>query len=143
MKTIYVINGPNLNLLGERDPKFYGSDTLSDIIASLKAQASGIAEIVDIQSNHEGGIIDALHDARHKADGVILNAGAYSHYSYAIRDAIDAIKPPVVEVHLSNIYARDGFRQKSVISAVASGCICGFGAHGYNLALDALLNLTK
>jgi 3-dehydroquinate dehydratase-2 len=140
MKTIYVINGPNLNLLGERDPAQYGRQTLPDIINKLKTYDG--AEIVDVQSNHEGVIVDELHRARTCADGVILNAGALSHYSYAIRDAIEAIKIPVVEVHLSNIHAREEFRHTSVISAVCAGMICGLGAYGYELALMYLINKT-
>ena len=152
---ILVLNGPNLNLLGERDASHYGSRTLEDINTSLKAFASkkGV-DLIFRQSNSEGALIDALHaarqtccaealiDALHAARqtccAVILNAGAFTHYSYAIRDAIEAIKIPCVEVHLSNIHAREDFRHVSVLAPVCIGQICGFGADSYRLALEAL-----
>ncbi len=142
MKKILVIHGPNLNLLGEREPGVYGSDTFESINAEIiaKAERSGFA--CDIfQSNHEGEIIDKLHDARKNYDGVIINAGAYTHYSYAIRDAISAIKIPVVEVHMSNIHAREEFRHHSVISPVCVGQIAGFGKASYLLAVEALAEI--
>ncbi len=142
MKKILVIHGPNLNLLGEREPGVYGSDTFESINAEIiaKAERSGFA--CDIfQSNHEGEIIDKLHDARKNYDGVIINAGAYTHYSYAIRDAISAIKIPVVEVHMSNIHAREEFRHQSVISPVCVGQIAGFGKASYLLAVEALAEI--
>lgn len=142
MKKILVIHGPNLNLLGEREPGVYGSDTFESINAEIiaKAERSGFA--CDIfQSNHEGEIIDKLHDARKNYDGVIINAGAYTHYSYAIRDAISAIKIPVVEVHMSNIHAREKFRHHSVISPVCVGQIAGFGKASYLLAVEALAEI--
>lgn len=142
MKKILVIHGPNLNLLGEREPGVYGSDTFESINAEIiaKAERSGFA--CDIfQSNHEGEIIDKLHDARKNYDGVIINAGAYTHYSYAIRDAISAIKIAVVEVHMSNIHAREEFRHHSVISPVCSGQIAGFGKASYLLAVEALAEI--
>lgn len=144
MKKILVIHGPNLNLLGEREPGVYGSDTFESINAEIiaKAERSGFA--CDIfQSNHEGEIIDKLHDARKNYDGVIINAGAYTHYSYAIRDAISAIKIPVVEVHMSNIHAREEFRHHSVISPVCVGQIAGFGKASYLLAVEALAEIFK
>ena len=144
MKKILVIHGPNLNLLGEREPGVYGSDTFESINAEIiaKAERSGFA--CDIfQSNHEGEIIDKLHDARKNYDGVIINAGAYTHYSYAIRDAISAIKIPVVEVHMSNIHAREEFRHHSVISPVCVGQIAGFGKAPYLLAVEALAEIFK
>lgn len=136
---VLVLNGPNLNLLGEREPGIYGSASLDDICTHLTtaAEAMGIT-LAFAQSNHEGELIDILHAARLECDGVILNAGAYTHYSYAIRDAIAAIKIPVVEVHLSNIHARDEFRHTSVIAPVCIGQISGFGADSYDLALTAL-----
>ncbi|MBQ3065826.1 MAG: type II 3-dehydroquinate dehydratase [Clostridia bacterium] len=139
MKKILVLNGPNLNLLGEREPGIYGSSSLDSICAHLTetAEAMGI-HVVFAQSNHEGEIIDILHASRTECDGIILNAGAYTHYSYAIRDAIAAIRIPVVEVHLSNIHAREDFRHTSVIAPVCIGQICGFGADSYDLALTAL-----
>lgn len=133
---ILVINGPNLDLLGEREPSVYGSESLRSINDELSAKAAEMGcEIDFFQSNSEGGIIDELHAARLKYDGVILNAGAYTHYSYAIRDAIAAIKIPVVEVHLSNIDSRDEFRKTSVIAPVCRGRIMGFGRYSYFLAL--------
>ena len=139
---ILVINGPNLDLLGEREPGIYGSETLSNINDGLKsaAQAAG-AQIEFYQSNHEGNIVDKLHECRKDTDCVILNAGAYTHYSYAIRDAISAIKIPVIEVHLSNVHAREGFRENSVISAVCAGTIAGFGSYSYTMALQYALTL--
>jgi 3-dehydroquinate dehydratase-2 len=145
MATIFVLNGPNLNLLGTREPEVYGSETLDDIAARLTAQAVQLGVGVDIrQSNHEGHLIDWLHEAGGgAADAVILNAGGYSHTSIAIRDAVAAITVPVIEVHLSNIFAREAFRKKSLIAPVAKGCIAGFGADGYVLALDAAARLCK
>jgi 3-dehydroquinate dehydratase-2 len=145
MATIFVLNGPNLNLLGTREPQVYGSETLDDIAARLTEQAVQLGVGVDIrQSNHEGHLIDWLHEAgAGAADAVILNAGGYSHTSIAIRDAVAAITVPVIEVHLSNIFAREAFRKKSLIAPVAKGCIAGFGADGYVLALDATARLCK
>lgn len=136
---VLVLNGPNLNLLGEREPGVYGNMTLEQLCSHLSsaAEAMGIS-VCFAQSNHEGEIIDILHAARLECDGVILNAGAYTHYSYAIRDAIAAIKIPVVEVHLSNIHAREEFRHTSVLAPVCIGQISGFGADSYDLALTAL-----
>ena len=139
MKKILVIHGPNLNLLGEREPGVYGTDTFESINAEIIAHSKGYGMECDIfQSNHEGAIIDKLHEASKEYDGVVLNAGAYTHYSYAIRDAIAAIKIPVVEVHLSNIHARDGFRENSVIAPVCAGQISGFGKYSYLMGVDAL-----
>ena len=136
---ILVLNGPNLNLLGEREPGYYGRETLADICEHLNQVAKTLdMTLVFAQSNHEGEIIDCLHAARRECDGVVLNAGAYTHYSYAIRDAIAAIKIPVVEVHLSNIHAREEFRHTSVLAPVCIGQIAGFGADSYDLALTAL-----
>lgn len=141
MKKILVINGPNLNLLGEREPGIYGNDTyeaLCDLIMD-KAESLGVKCEV-FQSNHEGAIIDKMHMARKNFDGVVLNAGAYTHYSYAIRDAIAAIQIPVVEVHISNVFARDEFRKTSVIGPVCRGSISGFGFGSYLMAMEALVN---
>ena len=145
---ILVINGPNLNLLGEREPGYYGTDTLASINAGLEKTAAELGCAIEFyQSNHEGAIIDRLHAARANANGgidaIVLNAGAYTHYSYAIRDAIAAIKLPVVEVHLSNIHARDAFRETSVIAPVCIGQISGFGAYSYTLGLYAAVNAVK
>lgn len=140
-----MLNGPNLNLLGEREPNIYGSETLESIVqrACEYAQSLGI-ELRHMQSNHEGALIDALHEAREWADGVIINAGAYTHTSIALRDAISAIQLPVIEVHLSNIYAREPFRHTSLIAPVCVGSISGFGAESYLMAIQAMsLILTK
>lgn len=135
-----VINGPNLNLLGEREPDVYGDESLQSINDELLGTVKSLGyDISFFQSNSEGGIIDRLHSARSKYDGVILNAGAYTHYSYAIRDAIAAIKIPVVEVHLSNVNSRDEFRRNSVIAPVCAGTIAGFGKYVYLLAVSALI----
>lgn len=135
-----VINGPNLNLLGEREPDVYGNESLQSINDELLGTMRSMGlDISFFQSNSEGGIIDRLHSARHGYDGVILNAGAYTHYSYAIRDAIAAIKIPVVEVHLSNVNSRDEFRKNSVIAPVCAGTIAGFGKYVYLLAANALI----
>ncbi|MBE6837491.1 MAG: type II 3-dehydroquinate dehydratase [Ruminococcus sp.] len=144
MKKIIVIHGPNLNLLGEREPGVYGNDSFDSINAEIaeKAKSKGF-EVEIFQTNLEGGIIDMLHEARLTFDGVILNAGAYTHYSYAIRDAISAIKIPVVEVHLSNIHAREEFRHTSVIAPACVGQIAGFGKNSYMLAVDAMYDILK
>ena len=142
MKKLLVIHGPNLNLLGEREPGVYGNDSFESINAEISEKASACGFFCEIfQSNHEGAIIDKLHEARKEFDGVILNAGAYTHYSYAIRDAIAAIKLPVIEVHLSNIHARDEFRHTSVIAPVCVGQIAGFGKYSYHLAVEAMKNI--
>ena len=137
MKKILILNGPNLNMLGVREPAVYGAQTLSDIEKTLRAEFEGKAELEFLQSNSEGAIIDAIHFS--EADGIALNAGAYTHYSYAIHDAIKSIAAPVVEVHISNIYKREEFRHKSVIAAACTGSVCGFGADSYYLAITALL----
>ncbi|MDE7280540.1 MAG: type II 3-dehydroquinate dehydratase [Ruminiclostridium sp.] len=136
---ILIINGPNLNLLGKREPGVYGNDSLEEIQREILEKAKQMnIEVAFFQSNHEGSIIDALHEAMDSYDGVVLNAGAYTHYSYAIRDAIAAIKIPVVEIHLSNIHAREEFRHTSVIAPVCVGSIAGFGKKSYILGLRAV-----
>ena len=140
---IYVLNGPNLNLLGTREPEIYGSDTLDDIAGRLEDQAQGLGFLVDVrQSNHEGHLVDWLHEAQAmNAKAVILNAGAYTHSSIALYDAIKAIRTPVIEVHLSNPHRREAFRHKSYVGEAALGTIAGFGAQSYTLALDVAAKL--
>ena len=142
---VLIINGPNLNLLGEREPGTYGSDSYAGICAMLKEKSAelGFDECECWQSNHEGEIIDRIHEARIDSDGIVLNAGAYTHYSYAIRDAIAAVKVPVIEVHMSNIHKREEFRHHSVISPVCAGQIAGFGKDSYVLGLYALKNILE
>lgn len=141
---ILVINGPNLNLLGEREPGIYGDQSYSALSEMVMDKADELGAKCEIfQSNHEGAIIDKLHSARKDFDGVVLNAGAYTHYSYAIRDAISAIKIPVIEVHISNVFARDEFRKNSVIAPVCKGSISGFGLAGYLMAMDALAKYSQ
>jgi 3-dehydroquinate dehydratase-2 len=137
--TIYVLNGPNLNLLGVREPEIYGSDTLDDIAGRLEDRARELDLAIDMrQSNHEGHLVDWLHEAQAThAKAVILNAGAFTHSSIALHDAVKAIVTPVIEVHLSNPHARESFRHTSMIAPVARGTIQGFGALSYLLALDA------
>jgi 3-dehydroquinate dehydratase-2 len=140
MSSILILNGPNLNLLGTRQPEVYGTETLSDVEKLCKTHAQALDVSVScLQSNHEGALIDALHAAKAKFQGVVLNAGAYTHTSVALRDAISSVELPVVEVHLSNIHARESFRHHSHIAPVALGQICGFGTQGYVLAIDALV----
>lgn len=140
---VYVLNGPNLNLLGVREPEVYGHDTLDDIAGRLEDQARGLGLEIDLrQSNHEGHLVDWLHEANAKgAKAVLLNAGAFTHTSIALFDAIKSINVPVIEVHLSNPHTRDAFRHKSYVGQAAKGTIAGFGAMSYTLALDAAAKL--
>ena len=144
MYKILVLHGPNLNLLGEREPHIYGSLTLEEIDRRLVHAGEEVGlEVRTLQSNHEGALIDALHQARGWASGVVFNPGGYTHTSVALRDAISSIGIPVIEVHLSNVYAREEFRQKSLISPVCKGKITGFGWHSYWLALQALKEILQ
>lgn len=139
MTSILVLNGPNLNMLGQRQPEIYGKETLADVEASCLMHGQNIGcKVTCLQSNHEGALVDAIQAAKDTHDGIVLNAAAYTHTSIALRDAISAVELPVVELHLSNVHAREAFRHHSYIAAVSVGLICGFGAHGYTLALDAL-----
>ena len=139
-KTVYVLNGPNLNLLGTREPKTYGHATLGDVEALCREAAGRRKLAIEFrQSNHEGEIVDSIHEAgAKKAAGIVINAGAYTHTSVAIRDAIAAIDVPVVEVHISNVFARERFRHHSHIAPVAKASLCGFGIEGYGLAIEGL-----
>lgn len=142
--TILVLNGPNLNLLGVREPATYGRETLADIEEACLERAAALRLTVDFrQSNHEGQLIDWIHEARETADGIILNAGGYTHTSVSIHDALKAAELSVIEVHLSNIHRREAFRHSSYVSTVAHGVICGFGGYGYLLALDAMARLLE
>lgn len=141
MKKILIINGPNLNMLGVREPGIYGSATIKDVEESLLRLSEELGvEVVFFQSNHEGGIIARIHQAFGNCDGLVINPGAFTHYSYAIRDAIDSVKIPTVEIHISNVHAREEFRHHSVIAPIAVGQIMGFGIYGYQLALRAIVN---
>ena len=144
MTTIYILNGPNLNLLGQREPDIYGRDTLASIeaLCAVKAKALGF-DIRFHQTNIEGELVNFIHDAREKAQGLIVNAGAYTHTSVALHDAVKAVGLPAIEVHLSNVHAREAFRHHSFMAAAARGVICGFGPQSYILALDALAHILK
>lgn len=142
--TIYCLNGPNLNLLGEREPAIYGKGTLADLEKLSQAAAASVgATLVFRQSNHEGELVDWIQEARRQAGGLILNAGGYTHTSVAIHDALKVLTIPVVEVHLSNPGIREDFRHRSLVSPAASGVIAGFGPLGYRLAIDAIVALAE
>ncbi|MEM9578381.1 MAG: type II 3-dehydroquinate dehydratase [Pseudomonadota bacterium] len=139
MASVLILNGPNLNLLGTRQPDVYGKTTLADIEAMCQAHGQAIdLEVSFQQSNHEGALVDAIHAARGTHQGIILNAGAYTHTSIALMDAIASVELPAIELHLSNVHAREDFRHTSYIAKVCLGIICGFGARGYILAMDAI-----
>jgi 3-dehydroquinate dehydratase-2 len=141
---VFVLNGPNLNLLGSREPRIYGTQTLDDIAKMMEQRAKGLKLELDVrQSNHEGVMVDWIQEAMAKASAVVINAGGYAHSSIAIRDAVAALQIPVIEVHLTNIYAREGFRRQSLVGQVARGSIIGFGPLGYLLALDGAAHLCK
>ena len=140
--TFFVINGPNLNALGKREPGIYGAVTLADIEKTCRDKVATLDRALEFrQSNHEGVLVDWLHEAGEAADGVVINPGAYGHTSIALHDAIRAIGIPVVELHLSNIHAREAFRHRTTIAPVVKGVICGFGPAGYPLALEALAGI--
>lgn len=140
--TILVLNGPNLNLLGVREPETYGRETLADIEELCLERAASLGLGIDFrQSNHEGQLVDWIQEARQSAEGIILNAGAYTHTSIAILDALRAADLPVIEVHLSNIFRREAYRHHSYVSEAAQGVICGFGSQGYTLALEAMARI--
>ena len=142
MPAIYILNGPNLNLLGVRDPSIYGRDTLADIEERCLARAASLDLQIEFrQTNHEGQLVDWIQEAREAASGIILNAGALTHTSVAILDALKAAEKPVIELHLSNVFRREPFRHHSYVSAAAQGVICGFGAKGYELALEAMADI--
>jgi 3-dehydroquinate dehydratase-2 len=138
---LLVLHGPNLNLLGTREPGLYGSSTLAEIDGALQQQAAGLGvALASFQSNHEGALVDRIHQARGHCDGILINAGAYTHTSVAIRDALLAVEIPFVELHLSNTHAREPFRNHSTLADKAIGVICGFGPTSYRLALDGLVD---
>jgi 3-dehydroquinate dehydratase II len=141
---VYTLNGPNLNLLGTREPEVYGRTTLGEIESACRSAAADHGmEIKFLQSNHEGDLIDWIHEARSEGASILINPAAFTHTSIAIRDALSACAAPIVEVHLSNIHGREPFRHLSHVSPVATGVICGFGAHGYLLGLEALARLLQ
>lgn len=141
-QSVLILNGPNLNMLGVREPHIYGSDTLIDIESRCMERSSSLNIALDFrQSNIEGELVTWIQQARREQDGLIINAGAYTHTSVAILDALRLFEGPIIELHLSNIHAREGYRSKSIIAEAAKGIICGFGADGYTLALDAIARL--
>ena len=140
MKKILILNGPNLNLLGRREPGIYGARGFEDYFEELKQRFANVAELTYFQSNHEGDLLDKLHEVGFSYDGVVLNAGAYTHTSIALQDAIRGIQAPVVEVHISNVHQREEFRHRSLISCACRGVICGFGLDSYRLAVESFVN---
>jgi 3-dehydroquinate dehydratase-2 len=141
-KPIFVLNGPNLNLLGVREPSIYGAETLADVKRRTEVRAQMLGLAVEFrQTNHEGVLVDWIQEAREKACGVIINAGAYTHTSVAILDALSAAEKPVIELHLSNVFRRESFRHHSYVSPAAQGVNCGFGPKGYELAVEAMADI--
>lgn len=144
MKKILIINGPNLNMLGVREPGVYGTENLETLYEKIRKKAELLKCSVEFfQSNSEGAIIDAIHSAFGRCDGIVINPGAYTHYSYAVRDAVASVNIPTVEVHISNVHKREEFRHKSVTAPVCVGQICGLGTNGYLYALEELVNGQK
>ena len=139
MKQITIINGPNLNLLGKREVTIYGDQPFESFFEILRERFSDQASLTYFQSNHEGALIDKIHEVGFQCDGIVLNGGALTHYSHALADALQAISAPIVEVHISNIHARETFRHQSLTAAHAQGCIAGLGFKGYELALEFLI----
>ncbi len=142
MTKIQIINGPNLNLLGKREPGIYGNQGFQSYLEQLRSRYPGI-QIDYYQSNHEGGLIDKIHEVGFSYDGIVLNAGAYTHTSVALLDALKAVSTPAIEVHISNVHQREEFRHKSLISAGCKGVICGFGLDSYRLAIEALTEIAE
>jgi 3-dehydroquinate dehydratase-2 len=144
MASILLVSGPNLNLLGEREPQIYGHDTLDDVVGDARAIAEAHGHSLDhVQSNHEGEVVDAIQGARERCAAIVINPGAFTHYSYAIADALAAFDGPKVELHLSNPSAREAWRRTSVVAPVVTGTVAGFGRHGYRLAVEAAVALLK
>jgi len=140
--TVLLLSGPNLNLLGQREPEIYGTATLDDHVAAARAVAEAHdLELEHLQSNHEGELIDAVHAARGRCAAIIVNAGAFTHYAWGLHDALASFDGPIVELHISNPYAREPWRSTSVVAPVATGSICGFGGHGYQMAVAAVARL--
>jgi 3-dehydroquinate dehydratase-2 len=141
-RTVLMLSGPNLNMLGEREPEVYGTATLDDHVASARAVAEAHdLDLEHVQSNSEGDLIDAIQDARGRCDAIVINAGAFTHYAWGIHDALMSFDGPIIELHISNPYAREGWRSTSVVAPVATGSICGLGGHGYQLAIAAVARL--
>ena len=141
---VLLLNGPNLNMLGQREPEIYGRDTVDDIVARVKVRGQELGvEVLACQSNHEGALIDFIQENQASADGLIINPGAFGHYAYALRDAITGSNLPAIEVHISNVHARERFRERLVLSAVCKGVITGLGWRGYLYALEALAAAAK
>lgn len=141
-KTVLLLSGPNLNLLGQREPEVYGPATLDDHVAAARAVAEAHdLELEHVQSNHEGALVDAIHAARGRCAAIIINAGAFTHYAWGLHDALATFDGPIIELHISNPYAREPWRSTSVVAPVATGSICGLGGHGYQLAMAAVARL--
>src|SRR3954454_5415194 len=143
MTTVLVLSGPNLNLLGDREPEVYGTETIDDHVATFTRTLEGAADVEHLQSNHEGELVEAIHAARDRCAAIVINPGAFTHYAWAIHDALAAFDGPIIEVHLSNPNAREAWRHTSVVAPVATGSIMGFGGTSYALAVEAVANLLE